>query len=92
MWLQSNTRELQWLQYLNSVFLEIANVTSWSVFQNQVTFVNIMILHSEEIFTIFKYYIQNRRYIIRYMEPIMRANFSFTNPFEITKFAKLQDL
>ena len=37
-WLQSSTRELQRLEYLKSVFLEIPNVTSWSVFQNQVTF------------------------------------------------------
>ena len=37
-WLQSRNRELQWLEYLKSVFLDITNVTSWSVFQNQVTF------------------------------------------------------
>ena len=36
-WLQSSTRELQWLEYLKSVFLKIPNVTTWSVFQNQVT-------------------------------------------------------
>ena len=34
------TRELQWLEYLKSVSLEIPNVTSWSVFQNQVTIIN----------------------------------------------------
>ena len=39
-WLQStSTRELQWLEYLKSVFLEIPNVTTWSVFQNRVTYV-----------------------------------------------------
>ena len=38
MWLQSSTRKLQWLEYLISVFLEIQNVTIWSVFQNQVTY------------------------------------------------------
>ena len=37
-WLQCSTRELQWLEYLKSVFLEIPNVTTWSVFQNQVTY------------------------------------------------------
>ena len=36
-WLQSSTRELQWLEYLKSIFLEISNVTTWSVIQNQVT-------------------------------------------------------
>ena len=40
MWLQSSTRELQWLEYLKSVFLKIPYVTTWSVFQNQVTYVN----------------------------------------------------
>ena len=37
-WLQSNTTELQWLEYLKLVFLEIPNVITWSVFQNQVTY------------------------------------------------------
>ena len=37
-WLQSTTRELHWLHYLKSVFLKIPNVTTWSVFQNQVTY------------------------------------------------------
>ena len=37
-WLQSSTRELQWLEYLNSAFLEILNVITWSVFQNPVTY------------------------------------------------------
>ena len=37
-WLQSSTRELQWLEHLKSVFLEIPNVTTWLVFQNQVTY------------------------------------------------------
>ena len=36
-WLQSSTRELQWLEYLKSAFLKIPNVTTWSVFQIQVT-------------------------------------------------------
>ena len=31
--------ELQWLEYLKSVFLEILNMTTWSVFQNQVTYI-----------------------------------------------------
>ena len=38
MWLKSNTRKPQWFQYLKLVFLEIANVTIWSVFWNQVTY------------------------------------------------------
>ena len=38
-WLHSSTRELQWLQYLKSVFLETPNVTTLLVFQNQVTFI-----------------------------------------------------
>ena len=37
-WLQSSTRKPQWFQCLQ---LEIPNVTSWSVFQNQVTHVHI---------------------------------------------------
>ena len=37
-WLQSSTRELKWFEYLKSVFLKIPNVTTWSVFQNQVTY------------------------------------------------------
>ena len=37
--LQSSTRELQWLEYLKSVFLKIPNVTAWFIFQNQVTYV-----------------------------------------------------
>ena len=36
-WLQSSTRKPQWFQYLKLVFLEIPNVTTWLVFQNQVT-------------------------------------------------------
>ena len=35
--LQSSTKELQWLEYLKSVFLKIPNVTTQLVFQNQVT-------------------------------------------------------
>ena len=35
-WLQSSTRKLQWLEYLNSIFPEIPNLISWSVFQDQV--------------------------------------------------------
>ena len=34
----AHSRELQWLEYLQLVFLEIPNVTSWSVFQTQVTY------------------------------------------------------
>ena len=37
-WLQSSTRELQGLEYLKSVFLEVPNVTTLLVFQNQVTY------------------------------------------------------
>ena len=38
-WVQLySTRELQWLEYLKLVFLKILNVTTWSVFQNQVTY------------------------------------------------------
>ena len=37
-WLQSSTRELQWLQHLKSVFLKLPNVTTWSVFQDQITY------------------------------------------------------
>ena len=36
--IKSSTRELQWLEYLKSVFFEIPNVTTWPVFQNQVTY------------------------------------------------------
>ena len=39
-WLQSSTREPWWLQYLNLAFLEIPNVTIWSVFQDQVTYMH----------------------------------------------------
>ena len=38
-WLQSSMREPWWLQYLKSLLLEILFVTTWSVFQNQVTYV-----------------------------------------------------
>ena len=37
-WLQSSTSELQWHKYLKLVFLRIPNVTTWSVFQNTVTY------------------------------------------------------
>ena len=37
-WLQSSTRDLQWLEYLKSVFLEIPNVTTWLLFQNKLTY------------------------------------------------------
>ena len=33
----SSIRELLWLEYLKSVFLKMQNVTTWSVFQYQVT-------------------------------------------------------
>ena len=39
MWLQSSTRKPQWFYYLKLVFFKILNVTIWSVFQNQITFV-----------------------------------------------------
>ena len=42
-WLYSTFGEPQPIQYLTSVFLEILNVTTWSVFQNQVTY---KLLHS----------------------------------------------
>ena len=35
--LQSSIREARWLQYLKSVFLVMQIVTTWQVFQNQVT-------------------------------------------------------
>ena len=35
----SSTREPWWLQYLKSLLLKIVFVTTWSVFQNQVTYV-----------------------------------------------------
>ena len=44
-WLQYNTRKPQWFQYIKLIFLKIPNVTTWSVFQNQVTF-------KEELFVI----------------------------------------
>ena len=34
----SSTRELQWLEYLKSIFLEIPNVTTWLDFQTQITY------------------------------------------------------
>ena len=37
-WLQSNTRKPWWLQYLKVVFREMPIVTTWLVFQNQVTY------------------------------------------------------
>ena len=37
-WLYCTIAELQPIQYLKSVFLEILNVTTWSVFQNKVTY------------------------------------------------------
>ena len=44
MWLHSITREPWQLQYFTSVFLEISNVTLWSVFPNPVTFNTLMTL------------------------------------------------
>ena len=38
-WLHCTIGEPQPIQYLKSVFLEILNVTTWSVFQNQVTYI-----------------------------------------------------
>ena len=37
-WLYCTIGELQPIEYLKSVFLEILNVTTWSVFQNKVTY------------------------------------------------------
>ena len=37
-WLQSSMREPWWLQCLKSLLLEILFATTWSVFQNQVTY------------------------------------------------------
>ena len=37
-WLYCTIGELQPIEYLKCVFLEILNVTTWSVFQNKVTF------------------------------------------------------
>ena len=36
-WLYCTIGELQPIEYLKCVFLEILNVTTWSVFQNKVT-------------------------------------------------------
>ena len=44
MWPQSSTREPWQLQYLKSLLLEMLFVTTWSVFQNQVTYRYIDIL------------------------------------------------
>ena len=38
-WLYCTIGELQPIEYLKSVFLEILNVTTWSVFQNKVTYI-----------------------------------------------------
>ena len=37
-WLYCTIGELQPIEYLKCVFLEILNVTTWSVFQNKVTY------------------------------------------------------
>ena len=37
-WLYCTIGELQPVEYLKCVFLEILNVTTWSVFQNKVTY------------------------------------------------------
>ena len=37
-WLYCTIGELQPIEYLKSVFLEILNVTTWTVFQNKVTY------------------------------------------------------
>ena len=42
-WLYCTIREPQPIQYLKSVFLEILNVTTWSVFQNKVTYIELLI-------------------------------------------------
>ena len=49
MWLQSSTRELQWLEYLKTVFLKIPNMTSWSVFRNQVTIIICYCFHFKSV-------------------------------------------
>ena len=41
-WLYCTIGELQPIEYLKSIFLEILNVTTWSVFQNKVTYVIII--------------------------------------------------
>ena len=41
-WLYCTIGELQPIEYLKSVFLEILNVTTWSVFQNKVTYLLFM--------------------------------------------------
>ena len=38
-WLYCTIGELQPIEYLKSVFLEIPNVTTWTVFQNKVTYI-----------------------------------------------------
>ena len=38
-WLYCTIGELQPIEYLKCVFLEILNVTTWSVFQNKVTYI-----------------------------------------------------
>ena len=40
-WLYCTIGELQPIEYLKCVFLEILNVTTWSVFQNKVTYAQI---------------------------------------------------
>ena len=41
-WLYCTIGELQPIEYLKCVFLEILNVTTWSVFQNKVTYIIII--------------------------------------------------
>ena len=58
----------KWLEYLKSVFLEIPNVTSWSVFQNQVTIMEVLceycfyIILSSKNFTLFPYIFTIRKF------------------------------
>ena len=43
-WLCCTFREAQPIQYLKPIFLKILNVTTWLVFQDQVTFQDAYIL------------------------------------------------
>ena len=44
-WLYCTVGELQPIEYLKSVFLEILNVTTWTVFQNKVTYLHAYDIH-----------------------------------------------
>ena len=53
-------------------------------------FTNQTILLSEEISSIFEYYIHDKIELYRRYGPKMCASFNFSNTFQITKFAKLK--